>query len=452
MRYLPITERERKEMLDKIGVSSVRELFSPVPENMILDKKLDLPEPKSEMEIERYMAELAGMNTGSQMLSFLGGGAYRHYCPSVVDQLLLRSEFYTAYTPYQPEVSQGTLQVIFEFQTMVTQLFKMEVANASMYDGATAAAEAVLMASKINKKRGKVAIASTMNPQYIDTVKTYTGFLVEEIVMLQMDSATGKISESELNKIDEETICVLFQYPNYFGVIEDLGKISEKTKSKGALLIPVVTEATSMGILAAPGDFDADIAVGEGQALGIPLHFGGPGLGIFACKEQYVRKMPGRLVGKTLDRNGNDCFVLTLAAREQHIKREKATSNICTNQGLMATAASIYLAAMGREGLKKVALMNINRAEYLKKGIESKTSCKVAFSGSTYNEIAILSPQDADETLEALKKKGILGGIPVKKYYPEMGSMILVNTTEIHTYEEIDRFIEILAEVTGGAA
>ncbi|HRZ80699.1 MAG TPA: aminomethyl-transferring glycine dehydrogenase subunit GcvPA, partial [bacterium] len=348
MRYLPITDKERREMLAKIGANSVEDLFSPLPKNVLLKKELNLPDAKSEMEIEKEMKNLGRKNKGAEMLSFLGGGCYRHYSPSIVDQLLLRSEFYTAYTPYQSEVSQGTLQVIFEFQTMISNLFGMDVANASMYDGATAAAEAVMMASKASKKGKKVLIASTMNPQYIATIKTYTEFLVEKIDMLNMDSITGRISESEFAKIDDETICVIFQYPNYFGVIEDLQKIAAKTKEKGAMLIPVVAEATSLGILATPGDLDADIAVGEGQAFGLPLNFGGPGVGLFTCKEKLSRKMPGRLIGQTLDKNGNKCYVLTLSAREQHIKREKATSNICSNQGLMATAASMYFAAMGK--------------------------------------------------------------------------------------------------------
>ena len=451
MRYLPITDKERKEMLDKIGVSSVNDLFSPLPKNLLLKNELDLPKAKSEMEIEKAMKELGAMNKGSEMLSFLGGGCYRHYCPSIVDQLLLRSEFFTAYTPYQPEVSQGTLQVIFEFQTMISNLFGMETANASMYDGATAAAEAVMMASKISKKGKKVLIASTMHPHYIETVKTYIEFLVEKVDMLQMDSVTGSIAESELEKIDEETICVLFQYPNYFGVIENLTKIAAKTKEKGTILIPVVAEATSLGILATPGDLDADIAVGEGQGLGISLNFGGPGVGLFTCKEKHTRKMPGRLVGQTLDKNGSKCYVLTLAAREQHIKREKATSNICSNQGLMATAASIYLATMGKNGLKEVALMNLSRAEYLKKQIAAETKCKIAFSGHTYNEFTILTPGNSADVLKKLADEGILGGIAVSKYYPELDNAIVVNTTEIHSYEELDRFVTTLRKVTGGA-
>lgn len=451
MRYLPITDKERKEMLEKIGVASVEDLFSPLPKDLLLKNGLDLPKAKSEMEIEKTMKDLGAMNSGSGMLSFLGGGCYRHYCPSIVDQLLLRSEFYTAYTPYQPEVSQGTLQVIFEFQTMIANLFGMEVANASMYDGATAAAEGALMALRLNKKGNKIVIASTMHPHYIQTVKTYTEFLVEKVEMLQMDSVTGRIDDKELEKIDKDTVCVLFQYPNYFGVIEDIHKIAAKAKEAGTFLIPVVAEATSLGILATPGDLDADIAVGEGQGLGIALNFGGPGVGLFTVKEKHARKMPGRLVGQTLDKNGKECFVLTLAAREQHIKREKATSNICSNQGLMATAASMYLATMGKNGLKEVALMNLGRAEYLKKKIAEETKCKIAFTGPTYNEFTILTPQSSLEVLQKLESAGILGGIPAGKYYPELDNAIIVNTTEIHLYEELDRFVTTLKKVTGGA-
>ncbi len=451
MRYLPITDKERKEMLDKIGVKSVSDLFSPLPQNVLLKKELNIPSAKSEPELEKIMDELGRENTGANMLSFLGGGCYKHHCPALVDQMISRSEFYTSYTPYQPEVSQGTLQAIFEFQTMIANLFKMDVANASMYDGATAAAEAVLMSHKIQTKRHKVLIASTVNPQYIQTIRTYTGFVVDSIDLLEMDAATGCVAEKELAKIDEDTICVVFQYPNYFGMIENIRRISEVTHEKGALLIPVITETTALGILATPGDIDADIAVGDGQALGIPVNFGGPGVGLFTCKEKYMRKMPGRLIGQTVDKNGNPCYVLTLSAREQHIKREKATSNICSNQGLMATAASIYLATMGKQGMKEVALMNLKRADYLKNKIEKETPCKVAFKGSNYNEFTILTPGCACCTLKALAEKGILGGIAAKKYYPELENAIIVNTTEIHSYEELDKFVAALKEVTGGA-
>lgn len=450
MRYLPVTETEKKEMLQKIGVSSIDALFSCVPESVRLKKQLDLPQAKSEMELEHHMAELGNRNTGAAMLSFLGGGIYKHHCPSLVDQMIMRSEFYTSYTPYQPEVSQGTLQAIFEFQTMTANLFKMDVSNASMYDGATAAAEAAIMTIKNAKKKNAIAIASTMHPHYIETIKTYTLSFAEEIIMLDMDPVTGRIKASELDKITDSVAGVIFQYPNYFGVIEDIHAISAKAKSVKALVIPAVIETTALGILAAPGDIGADIAVGEGQPLGLSPNYGGPGVGLFTVKEEFLRKMPGRLVGKTLDKEGKDCFVLTLSAREQHIKREKATSNICSNQGLMALAASMYMATMGKNGLKKVALMNLKRKDYLAKKIASETKAKIAFTGPTYNEFSILVPNRADAVIEKAVNEGILAGVPASRYYPEMDNLLIVNTTEVHTYAEIDRFAALLKKVIGG--
>ncbi len=450
MRYMPITDEERKEMLSSIGVDHIDDLFAPIPKEIFLKEELDLPTAKSELELKKHFEKLASKNIGSKMISFLGGGNYKHFIPSAVDQLLIRSEFYTAYTPYQPEISQGTLQTIFEFQSMVAELYGMEVSNASMYDGATAAAEAVLMAKKINKKRKKVVLASTMNPQYIETIKTYTNFIVDEIVTMDFDEKTGKIKESEFDKIDEDTICVLFQYPNFFGVIEDLDKLSTKIKSVKALVIPVITESASLGILKTPGEIDADIAVGEGQSLGMPLHFGGPGAGIFTAKMKYVRKMPGRLVGKTEDKNQKTSFVLTLAAREQHIKREKATSNICSNQGLMITAAAIYLSIMGKEGMKEQALMNLKRAEYLKNKIEKETSAKIAFSGHTFNEFTIELPMNAEKFVKEMAKHNILAGIPLSKYMKNMENKLVVATTELLSYDEIDTFVEKMKKITGG--
>jgi glycine dehydrogenase subunit 1 len=448
---MPITNEERKQMLSSIGVDHIDDLFAPIPKEIFLKENIDLPNAKSEIELKKHFENLALKNKGSNMTSFLGGGNYKHYIPSVVDQMLIRSEFYTAYTPYQPEISQGTLQTIFEFQSMVAELYGMEISNASMYDGATAAAEAVLMASKINKKRKKVVLASTMNPQYIETIKTYTHFIVDEIEIMDFDEKTGKIKESELAKIDENTICVLYQYPNFFGIIEDVDKISTKIKSVKALNIPVITESISLGILKTPGEIDADIAVGEGQSLGMPLHFGGPGAGIFTAKMKYVRKMPGRLVGKTEDKNKNTSFVLTLAAREQHIKREKATSNICSNQGLMITAAAIYLSTMGKQGMKEVALMNLNRAEYLKNKLQKETSVKIAFSGHTFNEFTIELPINADNFIKEMAKKDILAGISVSKYFKNMENKLIVATTEMLSYAEIENFVKATKEITGGA-
>ncbi|MCK5809093.1 aminomethyl-transferring glycine dehydrogenase subunit GcvPA [bacterium] len=451
MRYLPITPEDRKAMLDKIGVASVEELFNSIPADVKLTKKLNLPDAMSEPELRRYFAALAKENSGSEMLTFLGAGAYRHTSPAHIDQLLLRSEFYTAYTPYQPEVSQGTLQSIFEFQTMVADLFDMHASNASMYDGATAAAEAALMATKIKKKRDKLVIASSMHPQYIETIRTYTAHFVKEIVLLEIDPKTGMTSTDELAKIDEQTIAVMFQYPNFFGVIEDGKAISEKTKEMKALLIPVVIETTALAILQAPGELGADIAVGEGQPLGIPVNFGGPGVGLFTASEKLVRKMPGRLIGETKDKNGNDCFVLTLAAREQHIKREKATSNICSNQGLMALAAGIYLASMGPKGLEKVALMNVRRAEKLKKMLVEQTNCEIAFSGPTYNEFSLMTPIKASEFAKKMEEKGIVAGLPIDKYYPALDNTLLVTVSELHTDEELENFVSATKEITGGA-
>jgi len=333
---------------------------------------------------------------------------------------------------------------------MIGNLFGMDVSNASMYDGATAAAEAVLMALKVVKKKKKVFLTCTMHPHYIETIKTYVKFFADSVELLKMDEQTGQIKESELEKIDDKTACVVFQYPNYFGVIEDIHTIAQSARDKNALTIPVIAEATSLGILTAPGDINADIAVGEGQALGIPMHFGGPGLGLFTCSEKFVRKIPGRLVGQTLDRKGNSCYVLTLAAREQHIKREKATSNICTNQGLMATSAAMYLASMGKNGLKDVAMMNLKRAEYLKRNIEKNTKCYIRFEGPTYNEFTVTVPGNANEVFNKMREEGIVAGIPASKYFNEMDDAIIVNTTEIHEYDDLDNYVKTLGKVTGG--
>ncbi len=450
MRYLPVTDQERKEMLEKIGINSVDELFSPIPEKVLLKNQLNLPTAMSEMELDSLMSELAEMNTGSKMSNFQGGGCYAHYAPAAIDQMLLRSEFYTAYTPYQPEISQGTLQSIFEFQTMISKLMKMDVTNASMYDGATAAAEAVIMASKINGKRKKAVIAGTVHPHYIKTIRTYAANIIEEIEILDIDATTGTIKESELSKIDENTICVLFQYPNYFGSMENVFKISEIAKANKALVIAAVTEMTMLGAMIAPGDFGADIAIGEAQSLGLAPNFGGPGLGTFSAAEKHIRKMPGRLVGKTVDKKGKECFVLTLAAREQHIKREKATSNICSNQGLMTLAVGMYLSIMGKNGLKDVALMNLKRKEYMLNKIVAETKAVKAFSASSYNEFTILLPQNAKQVADKMAEKGILAGISLSKYFPELNNALTVTVTELNSYEEIDSYVKTLAEIIGG--
>ncbi len=450
MRYLPNTPAEVKEMLDAIGVASVRDLFTCIPKNVLLKEPPKIPHAMSEMEIERHLQTIGSKNAGAAMRSFLGGGCYRHYSPSFIDQMLLRSEFYTAYTPYQPEASQGTLRAIFEYQTMVANLFAMDVSNASMYDGATAAAEAVMMALRNDrKKRSRIVVAASLHPHYRETIQTYLAGFMGEVVLMEPDPQTGRIADKELAKITPDTAAVLFQYPNWFGVIENLHAVAQAARAADAWLIPVVIETTTLGILTPPGALGADVAVGEGQPLGLPLNFGGPGVGLFAAKNEHVRKMPGRLVGKTVDREGKECFVLTLSAREQHIKREKATSNICTNQGLMALAVSMYLAAMGKEGLRKVALMNLKRRDLLVKAL-AKTKARPAFSGPGYNELAILLPEKAEKVVEKMAAEGVLAGIPASRYYPALDNVLVTAVTELHAPEDIDHFAATLAKVIGG--
>ncbi len=450
MRYLPNTPAEVKEMLDAIGVVSVRDLFSCIPNEVLLKEPPNLPPAMSEMEIESHLRMLGERNSGAAMRSFLGGGCYRHYSPAFIDQMLLRSEFYTAYTPYQPEASQGTLRAIFEYQTMVADLFGMDVSNASMYDGATAAAEAVMMVLRNDrKKRTRIVMATSLHPHYRETVQTYLAGFRGEIVLMEPDPQTGRIAERELAKITPDTAAVLFQYPNWFGVIENLSAVAAAAKAVEAWLIPVVIETTALGIITPPGAIGADVAVGEGQPLGLPLNFGGPGVGLFATKNEHVRKMPGRLVGKTVDREGSECFVLTLSAREQHIKREKATSNICTNQGLMALAVSMYLAAMGKEGLRNVALMNLKRRGLLVKAL-SATKARPAFSGPGYNELAILLPQKAETVAERMASEGVLAGVPASRYYPALDNVLVTAVTELHTPHDIELFAKTLAKVIGG--
>ncbi|MCX7640156.1 MAG: aminomethyl-transferring glycine dehydrogenase subunit GcvPA [Pyrinomonadaceae bacterium] len=443
MRYIPNSPEERAEMLKTIGLSSAEELFSSIPQDIKLGRKLNITEPLAESEVIKLMESLAEKNSGSKKTSFLGAGTYPHYSPTVVDYLIQRSEFFTSYTPYQPEVSQGTLQYIFEFQTLVCQLTGMEVANASMYDGSTAMAEAILMAQRLTR-RNKVVIAKNVHPEYIEVARTYTKYSETDIETIEFDKKTGTIKPEEL-KLSENTACLVVQSPNFFGCIEDLKKLANITHAVGAIFIVVVTEAISFGLLKPPGKFDADIVVAEGQSFGIPMSFGGPHVGLFATKEKFVRQMPGRLAGIAYDKNGNRGFVLTLATREQHIRREKATSNICTNQGLIALAATIYMETMGRRGLQEVALQNAQKAAYAKQRINSLKGFSIAFSAPTFNEFVVRSEQPASEFLDNLRKeKGIIGGLPLSRYFPENQTDFLVCVTEIHTKQQIDEFVDCL--------
>ena len=442
MRYIPNSPEEREEMLEIVGLKSADELFRSIPSDVQLNRALKITEPLAEPEVIAAMEGFADKNTASKKTSFLGAGVYSHYSPTIVDHLLQRSEFFTSYTPYQPEISQGTLQYIFEFQTLIAQLTGMDVANASMYDGSTATAEAVLMAQRITR-RDKVLIADSVHPEYTQVTKTYTQHGDAAIESICFDEKTGRVKN--LDKLDEKTACVVVQSPNFFGCVEDLQSLSDQAHAAGALLIVVVTEAISFGLLKSPGECGADIVVGEGQSFGIPMSYGGPHLGLFACKEKYVRNMPGRLAGIAYDKNGNRGFVLTLATREQHIRREKATSNICTNQGLIALAATIYMEAMGKKGLQEVAMQNAQKAAYAKKKIAEIPGFEIAFSAPTFNEFVVRAPKNAAELLENLRTdKNIIGGLALSKYFGESENDFLVCVTETNTKTQIDNLVEEL--------
>ncbi len=442
MRYIPNSPEEQQEMLAEIGLSAAAELFRSIPADVQLGRALEVTEPLAEPEVIAALEEMAARNTASSKPSFLGAGVYSHYSPTIVDHLIQRSEFFTSYTPYQPEISQGTLQYIFEFQTLVCQLTGMEVANASMYDGSTALAEAYLMAQRVTR-RSKIIVADSVHPEYRSVGATYTqhGDLVIESV--GFDSATGQISE--LSGLDDKTAAVVVQSPNFFGCIEDLKAIADKAHAVGALLIVVVTEAISFGLLRSPGECGADIVVGEGQSWGIPMSFGGPHVGLFATQEKYVRQMPGRLCGVAYDKNGNRGFVLTLSTREQHIRREKATSNICTNQGLIALAATIYMEAMGKQGLREVAEQNAQKAAYAKRRIAELPGFSIPFSAPTFNEFVVRAGRPAADILESVRRSGVIGGLALSKYYADHDGDLLVCVTETTSRANIDRLIDALA-------
>ncbi len=441
MRYIPNSPEEREEMLAEVGLSHAKELFNSIPANLQLNRELKITEPLSEIEVIAAMEAMAAKNSAATKPSFLGAGVYAHYSPTIVDHLLQRSEFFTSYTPYQPEISQGTLQYIFEFQTLVCQLTGMEVANASMYDGSTAMAEAYLMAQRVTR-RDKIVVATSVHPEYREVAKTYTQHGAADIVEVAFNEKTGRLDD--LSALDDKTAALVVQSPNFFGCIEDLQALADAAHAVGALLVVVVTEAISFGLLKSPGECGADIVVGEGQSWGIPMSFGGPHVGIFATQEKYVRNMPGRLCGIAYDKNGNRGFVLTLSTREQHIRREKATSNICTNQGLIALAATIYMEAMGKKGLQEVAEQNAQKAAYAKKAIADINGFSVPFSSPTFNEFVVSGPKPATEILEAVCEKGVVGGLALSKYYGGHDNDFLVCVTETNTRPQIDSLIDSL--------
>ncbi len=442
MRYIPNSAEERAKMLAEMGVQSIEDFFTSIPAHLRLNKPLNLPPAYAESELIKFFKNLAARNADpNSTTSFLGAGAYNHFRPVIIDTLISRSEFYTTYTPYQPEIAQGTLQAIFEFQTMICLLTGMEVANASMYDGSTALAEAVLMANRINRRK-KIIISQAVHPEYRAVLETYlksTGLTLETAAF----STTGQTSLDGV-EVDDQTAAIILQSPNFFGCVEDLALAAEKAHKAGALLISATTEPVSWGLLRSPGDCGADIVVAEGQAFGIAPSYGGPYLGIFASRTQYQRQMPGRLIGQAYDGEGNRGFVITLATREQHIRREKASSNICTNQGLFMLMATIYLTTMGRRGLQEVAMQNLQKASYAAQTISALDGYSLLFTAPLFNEFVVKTPHPAKEVAKKLLQSNIVAGLPLSQYYPDMTHALLVCVTEQNTKAEIDALVAAL--------
>ena len=443
--YLPQTENDLRAMLETIGLSSVEELFEDVPAQHRFPK-LNLPDAVSEMEIlnELYGMALKNSSTGCYA-TFLGAGAYNHFVPSAVPAMASRGEFLTAYTPYQPEVSQGTLQAAFEYQSMIAELTGMEAVNASHYDGATSMAEAAIMSYNVARgKRNKIIVSPRVDPQYRQVVRTY---LPAGQLLITGDEDLNAGLDDLKAMLDGETACLIVQNPDFFGQLLDVDGLAEAVHEVGALLVVVANPIHSLGLLKPPGEYGADIVVAEGQPLGAGLNFGGPYLGVFASAMKYVRKMPGRLVGETVDVDGARGFVLTLAPREQHIRREKATSNICTNQGLIALIAGMYLAYMGKGGMRKVAEICYHRAHYAAAGIDKLDRYQVISSGHFFNEFVVQCPKPVDEINQALLEEGILGGYDLQSDYPEAVNQMLVCVTEMNDRTQIDRLIQVLGQI-----
>ena len=445
MRYLPLTDTDREDMLARIGVADVDALFSDVPADKLLKAPVDLPRARGELEVERIMAKMSARNVAASSVPFfVGAGAYKHHVPATVDHLIQRSEFLTSYTPYQPEIAQGTLQYLFEFQTQVAALTGMEVANASMYDGSTGTGEAVLMAHRVTRRK-KAVLSGGLHPHYAQVVRTLSEMANDQVVTMLPDVAAG---EDVLSQIDDETSCVVVQNPDVFGNLRDLRPIAAKAHAHGALLIAVFTEVVSLGAIVPPGAQDADIVVGEGQSIGNALNFGGPYVGLFAAKSKYIRQMPGRLCGETVDAAGQRGFVLTLSTREQHIRRDKATSNICTNSGLCCLAFTIHMTLLGKAGLERLAQVNHANAVALADALAGVKGVTV-LNESFFNEFTVKLPRPAAEVVEALAAKGILGGVPVSRLLPQAGldDLLLVASTEVNTNEDRAAFVAALAEV-----
>ncbi|WP_042350100.1 aminomethyl-transferring glycine dehydrogenase subunit GcvPA [Bacillus massiliigorillae] len=442
-RYLPMTENDQKEMLEAIGISKIDELFEDIPESVRFQGEYNIIAAKSESALTKELSKLAAKNKDTKSYaSFLGAGVYDHYTPIIVDHVLSRSEFYTAYTPYQPEISQGELQAIFEFQTMISELTGMDVANSSMYDGGTALAEAATLSCG-STRRKKILISQAVHPEYKDVVRSYAkGQYIDVVEIPYKDGVTDL--EALKNEMNDEVAGVIVQYPNFFGRIEDLSAVEKIAHEHKGLFI-VSSNPLALGVLTPPGEFGADIVTGDAQSFGIPAAFGGPHCGYFAVTSKLMRKVPGRLVGQTVDENGLRGFVLTLQAREQHIRREKATSNICSNQALNALAASVAMTALGKKGVREMAAQNMQKAHYAKKTLQAK-GVEVVFEGPSFNEFVIKLPQSYEACNKQLLEQGIIGGYHLGKTYPELKDHMLVAVTELRTKEEIDLFAQEVGE------
>jgi glycine dehydrogenase subunit 1 len=452
--YVLNTPGDQKAMLEQIGAAAVEDLFQSIPAGLRLKRPLDVPPALSEIELQQHLGELARRNRAAgDAVCFLGGGSYDHFIPAVVDAVAGRSEYYTAYTPYQAEASQGSLQAFFEFQTLICQLTGLDVANASLYDGGSAVAEAVLMAQGVTPKRHKVLVAHSVHPEYRRTLTTYLANLEAKATVLP--TPHGFLDPADLNQaLDDQTLCVVVQHPNFFGCLEEVDDLAAAARARGALFV-VSFDPISLGLLRRPGQYGADIAVAEGQSLGTPLGYGGPYLGLLACREEFVRKMPGRLVGQTVDRRGRRCWALTLQTREQHIRREKATSNICTNQGLFALRAAVYLAALGPQGLKETAELCLRKAHYAAGLLTKLDGVRLRFDRPFFKEFTLQVNRPVPALLAALLQRGYHAGLPLAGWsanagwYPELHDCFSVAVTEKRTRAEIDGLAAACLEVLG---
>jgi glycine dehydrogenase subunit 1 len=439
MRYLPHTDEDIRHMFDAIGVKDFEELFGTVPKSCRYDKEMDLPAPKTEWSVNRYMAEIRSMmKVSSEHTVLIGAGRYQHHIPSTIANVMGRSEFLTAYTPYQPEMAQGTLQGLFEYQTLTARLLGVDLANASMYDGASALAEAMLMGLRIAKKKKRVAVSSAIHPHFREVVRTYFHPTDFEIIELPFHE-DGRTDLSSLAN-EKDLAAVALQSPNFFGVVEDMEQAAEEIHQVGALFVASFSEPLAFGLFKNPGSAGADIVCGEGQSFGMPKSFGGPGLGMFGCKQKYVRNIPGRLVGETTDLDGNRGYVLTLATREQHIRREKATSNICSNQGICTLTAAMYMASLGGTGINKLAKLNYDKTEYLKQGLRD-AGATVCFSAPTFNEFVVEFKDDYGSVQKRLMEQKIVAGLDLSKYYPGFDNRYLFCVTETASKEVLDTVI-----------